>query len=82
MEVPHFNRQFFIKYRIADSSRYQTYPFAGRFFINILIRDINLNACLQFNFTMEISQQSFIKAAETHPFAFSAFFDDCQVIWT
>ena len=82
MEVTHFNRQLFIKNSIANSSCYKTDTFAGRFFINILIRDINFDARLQFNFTVEISQQCFVKAAETHSFAFSAFFDNRQVVRT
>ena len=50
------------------------------FTVNIFVRYINLNACLQINNLMEVCQHSFVNAAEAHAFAFGSFFHHGDVV--
>ena len=80
MEVLQFFRQVFVKHDIARRSGNKAYAFVLFFAVNIFVRYINLNACLQINNLMEVCQHSFVNAAEAHAFAFGSFFHHGDVV--
>ena len=80
MEVLQFFRQVFVKHDIARRSGNKAYAFVLFFAVNIFVRYINLNACLQINNLMEVCQHSFVNTAETHAFAFGSFFHHGDVV--
>ena len=80
MEVTHFYRQLAVENSVAHGSGNQGHAFIGRLVKNLAVGNIYLNQRLQIYCVMEVSQLSFVNAAEAFALAKSALLHDSQIV--